>query len=89
MRLCIMDFRHKNVLEAVDQATRQVVGRDLLSAEQAEVQPEDLVEVFLNAARKIKPDLDAKLRPRTLGRFGSTAPHSPRFSRARARFSTV
>lgn len=74
MRLCIMDFRHKAVLEAVDQVTREAVGRDLLAAERERRSPEALSKEFLQAAQKIKTSLDSTLQKRKVGRVVLNCP---------------
>lgn len=68
MRLCIMDFRHRAVLELIDQATREKVGNLLLEAERAGISPEKLAGVFRHAAGIVKPALDSRLLKRKLGR---------------------
>lgn len=78
MRLCIMDFRHQEKLKEVLEAVNPAVGKDLLAAEGAGLPPEKLAETFLDAARRIKPTLDAKLRLRKLGKVSLNCSSFPK-----------
>ena len=60
MRLCIMDFRHQHVLEAVDKSTREIVGTQLLEIETGNPSPTDLVKGYQKAVDLIAPELDKK-----------------------------
>ena len=68
MRLCILDFTHQAVLEAVDDVTRDRVGARLFAAEKAE-EPEAGVrtKAFLDAAKEVDADLRARLQFRNIG----------------------
>jgi hypothetical protein len=66
MRLCIDGFRHKRVLEAVDEDARRKVGDDLQQAESEELSPDQLAQRFLQAAASIAPKLEGKLKPRPI-----------------------
>lgn len=67
MRLCIMDFRHRTVLEQIDKETRSTVGGRLRDAHATQPSASELRDVFIEAAKAVKPSLDASLRKRKLG----------------------
>ncbi len=67
MRLCIMDFKHGDVLEAVDKATREKIGQDLKNIESQRPTWEGRRLAYLNAVSKIADDLDKKLVKRNVG----------------------
>jgi hypothetical protein len=66
MRLCIMDFRHRALLEEIDEATREQVGDDLLKTEKEGFSPGERAKAFLQVAEKVKLSLDDKLLKRKL-----------------------
>ena len=74
MRLCIMDFRHREVLEHIDAATREVVGVRLVEADNRRRAPSELAEQFLAAAAAVKQDLDPHLKKRAIGRVVLNCP---------------
>ena len=80
MRLCIMDFRHGKVLAAVDEATRQEVGSQLLQAERSSKLPEELVSIYRSAAAKIADKLDTKLKARQSGKIWLNCSETDLFS---------
>jgi hypothetical protein len=65
MRLCISGFRHKRVLEAVDEDARQKVG-DHLKEIESKVPPDQLAQHYLDAAASIAHNLKAKLKRRDI-----------------------
>lgn len=65
MRLCIQDFQHAKVLEAVDVTTRNTVGNDLLKAEQGG--PKDREAAFRYAAQQVDAHLKKAIDFRPIG----------------------
>lgn len=68
MRLCIRDFQHRDVLNAVDQATKEKVGQRLLKVESPEYETEARKEEYLRAVAQIGDDLDNNLSRRNVGK---------------------
>jgi hypothetical protein len=79
MRLCIRDFRHGRVIQAVDEHTRKAVGDDVMQAERVSP-PDQLAGPYLAAAKKIAPALEGKLPPRGFGNIWLNCSETELFS---------
>jgi putative NAD(P)-binding protein len=67
MRLCILNFQHEAVLEAVDAATREKVGHRLTDADRSAPDADARRDAFLDAAKEVDEALKAKLQFRDVG----------------------
>jgi hypothetical protein len=90
MRLCFLDFKHGDALTAVDAATRERVGEELLGAER-DINPPDsgdagtlLAPHYLNAAKSIAEKLDQapELKARSLNQVWLNCPPGRLFGRS-------
>jgi hypothetical protein len=90
MRLCFLDFKHGDALTAVDAATRERVGEELLAAE-TDINPRESTQAgemlaphYLNAAKGIAEMLDAapELKARRLQRVWLNCPPGSLFGRS-------
>jgi hypothetical protein len=67
MRLCIRDFKHRDVIHSVGEQTRDTVGKELMHAERTCTTEKQLAEAYDAAAAKIAPDLEKVLHERKVG----------------------